>query len=561
MDIAEAALILVNGRESKGEAGMRAWMAAVALGTAAAAAPAAAQTRAELYDGAFRDAQMATGSRTALALSRSAARLAAGDPELASLIRLRHEAGEASARAEAAEVAARAAASPDPVTVAAATDAAALARASLAAADASLAARSPGYVQLTGIAPLPLAEAQALLAPDEAIVMIHATPAHTYVFAVTARRSTWARADIGAVALAGEVKALRAALDPAGALRAGEDASGDVRQIGGSGFPRARAHALYTRLWAPIAATIGTAATVYVVADGALGALPLAVLPTARPRGSDADPGAMRTTRWLARRHALVTLPSPGSLRALRAGEARGRGGKPFAGFGDPALDGAPSLAAPRSFASLADGAGDVSVRVKAMPRLPESRRELDAMAKALGAGAGSVVTGGAATEAAVAAAPLDDVAVVAFATHGLLAGEIGPVAEPALVLTPADGDDGLLTASEAAALRLSADWVVLSACNTAAADGSAGGEGLSGLARGFFSAGARAVLASHWRVRDDVAQALTVGTLARWKAAPARGRARALQAAMLAMIDDRAHPERADPALWAPFVIAGEGR
>ncbi len=82
-----------------------------------------------------------------------------------------------------------------------------------------------------------------------------------------------------------------------------------------------------------------------------------------------------------------------------------------------------------------------------------------------------------------------------------------------------------------------------------------------SAAVAGFFSAGARALLVSHWRVRDDVAQALTVGTLARWKRDPAAGRAAALQAAMLAMIDDRAHPERADPALWAPFVIAGEGR
>ncbi|WP_326523506.1 CHAT domain-containing protein [Sphingomonas sp.] len=536
------------------------------LGCLIAATPAHAQTRTEVYDGAFRDAQMATGSRTALALSRSAARLAAGDPELAQLIRTRQDASEAAGRAESAEVAARTAQSPDPAAIARATQAAAAARAALAAADAALSARSPGYVQLTGIAPVPVAEAQALLAPDEAIVMIHSTPTHSYIFAVTRTQADWARADIGAEALAGEVRALRNALDPSGALRAGEDASGDVRTTSASGFPRARAHALYTRLWAPIERIVGKATNVYVVTGGALGGLPLAVLPTRAPRGSDADPAAMRRTEWLVRRHALVTLPSVGSLRALRAGQARGGASRPFVGFGDPALDGAPSLAAPRSFTAFAAVDGDVSARVKALPRLPGSKSELDALARILGAGPDSVVTGAEATERAVETAALGDVAVVAFATHGLLAGEIGPAAEPALVLTPPaqsvpGGDDGLLTASEAAQLKMSADWIILSACNTAASDGTASGEGLSGLARGFFSAGARAILASHWRVRDDVAQALTVGTLERWRADPAVGRATALRAAMLAMIDDRSHPERADPALWAPFVIAGEGR
>lgn len=540
------------------------WGKAVLLaGSIVAAVPTSAQTRAEVYDGAFRDAQMAASSATGLALSRSAARLAAGDAELARLIRERQDASDAAGKAEAAEIAARTAATPDTAKVAEATKAAEAARATLKAADAALSARSPGYVQLTGIAPLPVTEAQALLAPDEAIVLLHPTDTHVYLFALTRTKADWGRADLDRKALDGEVRALRAALDPGGALRAGEDASQDVAAPAGSGFPRARAYALQQKIWAPIAGIVGKASTVYLVADGPLGGLPLAVLPTRKPSGRDTDASAMRATRWLVRDHALVTLPSVGSLRALRAGQARG-GGRPFAGFGDPALDGAPTLAAPRSFAAVATG--DVSARVKALPRLPGSAAELTALASTLGADRTSVTTGAAATEAAVAKASLGDVSVIAFATHGLLAGEIGAAAEPALVLTPPTtaaqpGDDGLLTASEAAALKLAADWVVLSACNTAAPDGSASGEGLSGLARGFFSAGARAVLASHWRVRDDVAQALTVGTLARWKAAPTAGRAAALRSAMLAMIDDKANPGRADPALWAPFVIAGEGR
>ncbi len=512
-----------------------------------------------ILDGAFRDAQMATGSRTALALSRSAARLASGDPELSALILARQAASKLATTTETVRIQARTALPADPALIVRTAKESEDARMAFRAADAALAKRSPGYAQLTGIAPVNVLDAQALLAPDEAIILIHSTAEHSYIFAVTATKADWARTDMGRDAVDGEVRALRTALDPD---EAGQGAPVDPAK----GFPRARAYQLYEQLWAPVAAIIGNAKTVYVVTGGSLGGLPFAVLPTEKPRGSDLSPDALRKTVWLIRKHALVTLPSVGSLRALRAGQSRVASSRPFAGFGDPALNGASTLAAPRSF-SVARGAaiGDIGALIKSFPQLPGSRAELDALAKTLGADPSSVTAGAAATEAAVKAAPLDHVSVVAFATHGLLAGEIGPLAEPALVLTPptkTDGDDnGLLTASEAAALHLGADWVILSACNTAAPDGTTNGEGLSGLARGFFSAGARAVLASHWRVRDDVAQSLTVGTLANWQSAPAKGRAQALRTAMLSMIDSRDHKDWSSPSLWAPFVIAGDGR
>ena len=110
------------------------------------------------------------------------------------------------------------------------------------------------------------------------------------------------------------------------------------------------------------------------------------------------------------------------------------------------------------------------------MTPLPESREELQSLARSLNAGDGSLLVGPDATETRVKASPLSDYQVVAFATHGLVAGELEGVSEPALVLTPpAEGtetDDGLLTASEVAHLKLNADWVILSACNTAVADG-----------------------------------------------------------------------------------------
>ena len=105
---------------------------------------------------------------------------------------------------------------------------------------------------------------------------------------------------------------------------------------------------------------------------------------------------------------------------------------------------------------------------------------------------------------------------------------------EPALVLTPPDkpanaDDDGLLMASEIAALKLNADWVVLSACNTAAGE-EIGAQALSGLARAFFYAGGRALLVSHWPVYSDAAVRLTTSAFAELERNPKAGRAEALQ-------------------------------
>jgi len=160
---------------------------------------------------------------------------------------------------------------------------------------------------------------------------------------------------------------------------------------------------------------------------------------------------------------------------------------------------------------------------------------------------------------------------IVHFATHGLVAAEtqamMQSAAEPALVLTPpADGDDandlerddGLLTASEIAQLKLDADWVVLSACNTAAGE-KGNAEALSGLARAFFYAGARAMLVSHWQVYSTAAVRLTTRTIAELGAHPEIGRAEALRRAMVEIIE-RGRVDEAHPAYWAPFVVVGEG-
>ena len=118
--------------------------------------------------------------------------------------------------------------------------------------------------------------------------------------------------------------------------------------------------------------------------------------------------------------------------------------------------------------------------------------------------------------------------------------------------------DDGYLSASEIAALKLDADWVILSACNTAAGDAK-GAEALSGLARAFFYAGARSLLVSHWEVASEPTVKLITKAVDELKRDPKIGRAEAMRRSMLAMIDTGKDYE-AHPSFWAPFVLVGEG-
>ena len=153
---------------------------------------------------------------------------------------------------------------------------------------------------------------------------------------------------------------------------------------------------------------------------------------------------------------------------------------------------------------------------------------------------------------------------ILAFATHGLVPGDLPGLTQPALAMTQTDDpkESPLLTLEDVLGLKLDADWVVLSACNTASGDG-AGAEALSGLGRGFFYAGSRALLATHWPVESESARVLVTGIFERYAKNPDMTRAQALNDAMLALIDGPGSPEfsYAHPIFWAPYALFGDGR
>lgn len=464
----------------------------------------------------------------------------------------------------------------------------------LQAVDTQLRERFPDYAAMVSPRALDIAQAQARLRDGEGLLLVMPAGADVFVFGVGTHGAQWHRLAGGAARVAQRVAKLRCQADPATCGSAAGDATRGVASVygqaiaqGGRPFDREAAHALYQDIVAPVEAAFADATRLYVVASGPLGSLPLGVLVTQPPLAGedDADPAVLARTAWLADRYALTTLPAVASLRALvREAATSSDDAQAFVGFGDPVLLGNAGATRgasndggdgePRVFRS-ADAKGlalaDPST-LRALAPLPGTRVELAAMAQALGARDDALRLGDAATEAAVKTSPaLPAARVVAFATHGLLPREVRGLDEPGLVFTPppsaSSEDDGVLAASEAAMLRLDADWLILSACNTAAADGTGGGDSLSGLARAFLYAGARALLVSHWRVRDDVTAALTVQTL-RDRRVAGSSRAQALQRAMRAVrtgvLADGTPlpgwtPAWAHPSAWAPFVVVSD--
>lgn len=221
-----------------------------------------------------------------------------------------------------------------------------------------------------------------------------------------------------------------------------------------------------------------------------------------------------------------------------------------------------PASAVTRSFSSYFRDGVPLADALLDVPALPGTRAEGEALEQALHGKPGSLLTGRDASKAELMARNADGrlakVRVLEFATHGLVAGEASDLAEPALVLAAgAAPEDELLLASQAATLTLNADWVLLSACNTASPDAPEA-QGLSGLSRAFFYAGARSLLVSHWRVRDDVAPLLIPAMLLAERDNPTTSRAQALRQATLAILDNRSL-NASDPAAWAPFTLVGE--
>ena len=463
--------------------------------------------------------------------------------------------------------------------------------------DRLIATQFPDYAALVTKLPISIEEIQKRLNPNEALLLFTTTSRFTFVWTVTRADARWHAASIGAKQLAETIRILRCGLDQeawmqttnACAEKLGLDrppAPGDQLP-----FDLERALGLYQALLEPVAKDI-EGKELILVPSGPLATLPFQLLLTDKPA-----PGTGRQdlakAPWLVKRFATTVLPSVSSLKALRQIAQRSKAPKPFIGFGNPLLNGDAQSAfdvdraaqarlrqscgpspeprtsqtaqrGPRSAVALSGGTADIE-QLKHLAPLPETATELCLVANSFAPIKGEVYLGNEATEARIKSLSesgrLEQYRMLHFATHGALSGQVHGAIEPGLILTPpataTQADDGYLSSSEISGLKLDADWVVLSACNTAGGDAS-NSEAFSGLARAFFYAGTRALLVSHWPVSSDAAVAITTGATSAMTSHPDIGRAEALRRSISALIAKGG--ENAHPTVWAPFVLVGNG-
>jgi CHAT domain-containing protein len=441
----------------------------------------------------------------------------------------------------------------------------------------------PEYASLIDPRPPSPDDVRAALRPGEALLSYYLAQDNSFIWVVPKEGPVrFAASPVGAAAIEQKVTRLRRALEPQA------ETLGDI-----PAFDLALAYELYQTLLQPVEDGWKSAKSLFVVSNGALGLLPLSLLPTA-PANVDAKTAPLfagyKAVPWLARSHAVTQLPSTAALKTLRGLPAGSASRAPLIGFGDPLFN-AEQAAEAASEAPLRIASADpVAVRgaklkrrnapqtesassaeLGQLPRLPDTADELRSVAAAMQADLSkSIYLGKAANEKFVKQAKLDGYRVVAFATHGLIPGELNGLTQPALALTApqvADVDgDGLLTMDEILGLKLDADWVVLSACNTGSGAG-AGAEAASGLGRAFFYAGTRALLLTNWSVHSASARDLVTDLFRRQSAVQPLGRAEALRQAMVALLDGPGYQEDgktlfsySHPIFWAPYSLMGDG-
>jgi len=309
---------------------------------------------------------------------------------------------------------------------------------------------------------------------------------------------------------------------------------------------------LYRFLVGPAAKVLVGKHSLLIAPDGPLYTFPFEVLLTdeAASRGL-----AFRNLPYLLRQHVINYVPSASVLKGLRESEANeppwDRKEKAFVAFANPLFNSKQDY---KKAASRADGVHDLTeAKHRSFPPLPYSEEEVKTIAKLFADDQVELYIGDSATKENVLGNPVVERARrVHFATHGFV-DEVRPEGS-ALVLTPSVGQDGYLTVAEIFNLKLRADLVVLSACETGLGK-EVGGEGIVGLMRAFLYAGAKSLVVSLWPVVDRPTSHFMQNF---YKSLDTTGsKAEALRKAKLDMIGTG----QANPYLWAPFILSGDLR
>ena len=457
--------------------------------------------------------------------------------------------------------------------------------------------RFPKYANFTNPQFVTIDKVRESLQQNESLISIFTADDKTYIWAVPKKgENRFSVTPLGKKDLTQMVSHLRKALDP------NPNTLGDI-----PAFDLIQAYHLYDGLLKPVEPAWKDAKDLLITVNGPLGNLPLSLLPTESVHLAD-EKGELfanyREIPWLIRKVSVTMLPSVNALVTLRSLPESDPKRKAFAGFGDPifnleqlAMDGSSKSNAPVNKETTSEdiqlarrgiklqvrgvritGKGNldddkmISTQLNQLDRLPDTAEEIRSIAKVLGTDAnGSIFLGKDFSQHRLKSMNLSDRKVIAFATHALVPGDLDGLDQPALALSSptvtGEKGDGLLTTDEILKMKLNADWVVLSACNTGASEGK-GAEAVSSLGKAFFYAGTRALLVTMWSVETTSARKLVTGIFQSQEENKALSRAQALRKSILNLIDKETLKDEttgkiaasyAHPLFWAPFVVVGD--
>ena len=458
----------------------------------------------------------------------------------------------------------------------------------------------PRFMELTNPRPVTADELQKnLLREGEVLITYALLPNQAVIFAVTRDKFQMVTTNVTREDLTRRVQRLRRPME--------RIAGGEPLIVLREMDPQVLA-GLYRDLMTPVAATLQGSKRVLVVADGPLYTLPFELMVTRYGNEERAKFDALRSAGngsadkpffgeyaalpFAGDAHRFTYLPSLAALASQRTNpKPPARYSRQLVAFADAVFggeDGQPASYNPQTRTLLGVLAATLPNGGARIPRLAETAAEASEVAAILG-GETTVLLRGEAQEKRAKSGILKDARFVLFATHGFLGTDFlqnidlasdaegvvarsgtpnkGALAQPALALTLAgdlQGEDGLLSMREVIEdVELSAELVVLSACNTAGdSQSSSNGEGFAGLTRSFMYAGAKSLIVSHWSVDSVATQALVTGTFREMKGG--KNAIEALGAAQKTLVASTYQSEgrsfsRAHPFFWAPFVVVGD--
>ena len=420
----------------------------------------------------------------------------------------------------------------------------------------------PRYRAVSGDV-IALADFQKALRPGEAYYRMTVVGDDVFAILITPTSARPVKLEVSSKQLEEEVTALRETIST---LENGERITYP--------FDVGLSHLLYKQLFAPFAGDLAGVKHLIVEPDGGMLKLPpnLLVMDQASvdtyAKRAEADPEAdfdFRGVKWFGRDLDISTAVSPRSFVQLRAAPPS-EGTKEYLGLGNNTP---PGQNAALLVPAIADRDCVLPMSSWESPISPQELRTAGDIFSRIDPDGVMILTQDGFTDTALKErTDLEDYRIIHFATHGVVTARAAKCAAQPALLTSFGGNasDGLLTFREIFDLRLDADLVILSACDTAGTASAAatqqaglstGGDvALDGLVRAFVGAGGRLVVASHWPVPDDdnATQRLVTGLFTR----PAgTSTATALRLSQHELMDD---PDTSHPFYWSAFAVVGDG-